>query len=498
MNINMDMNSNLTMLVDFYEITMGNGYFSNNMTDQIAIFDLFFRTIPDKGGFAIAAGLEQVIEYLQSLNFSDGDLEYLKSKHSFSDDFLDYLKNFKFECDVWSVPEGTPIFPNEPIMIVRGPIIQAQMIETMLLLTINHQSLIATKTSRIVRAANGRDVFEFGARRAHGYSASLYGARASYIAGCSSTSCTLADISFGIPASGTMAHSWVQSFDSEYESFAKYAEVYPDNCVLLVDTYSVLNSGIPNAIKCFNEVVLPTGNRPKAIRIDSGDIAYLSKRSRKMLDDAGFEDVKIVASNSLDEYIISDLLSQDAKIDSFGVGENLITAKSHPVFGGVYKMVALEKDGVIDPKIKLSESADKITTPDFKMLYRFYNNESGKAEADFITLRDEKVNVDEGITIFDPTNTWKRKHLTNITAVPMLKQIFDKGKLVYDSPNMEEIREYCKNEMDKLWDEVKRFEFPHRYYVDLSIKLWNLKYDLLKQKSEKFAGTSISNIDELS
>lgn len=498
MNINLTMDTNLTMLVDFYELTMGNGYLENNMFDQIAIFDLFFRSIPDKGGFAIAAGLEQVIEYLENLKFSEDDLNYLKSKLFFNDKFIEYLRNFKFSCDVWAVPEGTPIFPNEPILTVRGPIIQAQMIETMLLLTINHQSLIATKTNRIVRAANGRDVFEFGARRAHGYSAAVYGARAAYIAGCSSTSCALADIAFNIPSSGTMAHSWVQSFDTEYESFVKYAQVYPDNCVLLIDTYSVLKSGIPNAIKCFNEIVVPAGHRPKGVRIDSGDIAYLSKKARKMLDDAGFSDVKIIASNSLDEYIISDLTMQNAKVDSFGVGENLITAKSQPVFGGVYKLVALEKNNTVIPKIKLSESADKITTPAFKMLYRFYNNNSGKAQADFISLYDETVNVENGITIFDPINTWKRKHLNNITAVPMLKQIFDKGKLVYQIPSIDEVRQYCLNEIDKLWDEVKRFEFPHRYYVDLSMKLWNLKFDLLKAKSGKFANNTLSNTHELS
>ena len=498
MSIKLNIENNFTMLVDFYEITMSNGYLENNMAEQIAIFDLFFRTIPDKGGFAIAAGLEQVVEYLQNLKFSEDDLTYLENKLHFGDKFIDYLRNFEFKCDVWAVPEGTPIFPNEPILTVRGPIIQAQLIETMLLLTINHQSLIATKTNRIVRAANGRDVFEFGARRAHGYSAAVYGARAAYIAGCSSTSCALADIAFGIPASGTMAHSWVQSFDSEYEAFEKYSRVYPDACVLLVDTYSTLKSGIPNAIKCFNEVVLPMGHRPKAVRIDSGDIAYLSKKSRKMLDDAGFQDVKIIASNSLDEYIINDLLIQDAKIDSFGVGENLITAKSQPVFGGVYKLVAMENDGEIVPKIKLSESADKITTPAFKTLYRFYSNTTKKALADFIALHDESIDVSGGITIFDPISTWKRKYLSDITAVPMLKPIFVKGKLVYDLPSISEIRRYCLDEIHNLWDEVKRFEFPHKYYVDLSMKLWNLKYDLLKAKSGKFANNSLQNTDELS
>lgn len=481
MNINLTNETNLTMLVDFYELTMSNAYLNNNMGDQIAVFDLFFRRIPDSGGFAIAAGLEQAIEYIQNLRFSPEDIEYLKSKNIFSDSFLEYLSNFKFTCDVWAVPEGTPIFPNEPIIVVKGPIIQAQMIETMLLLTINHQSLIATKTNRIVRSARGRDVFEFGARRAHGYSAAVYGARASYIAGCSATSCALADRQFGIPASGTMAHSWVQSFDTEYESFEKYAEIYPDNCVLLVDTYNVIKSGIPNAIKVFNEVVLPKGSRPKAIRIDSGDIAYLSKKSRKMLDEAGFPDVKIIASNSLDEYIIRDLILQDAKVDSFGVGENLITSKSYPVFGGVYKLVAIEREGEYIPRIKLSETTEKITTPGFKSLYRFYNNETDSAMADYVCLYDEAVDVSEGITIFDPINTWKKKNLQNISAKQLLVPIFENGKLVYDVPNLEDVRNYCLTEIDRLWDEVKRFEYPHKYYVDLSQQLWDVKYAKLAE-----------------
>jgi len=476
--------ANLTMLVDFYELTMANGYLQDGMEDQVAVFDVFFRRIPDSGGFAIAAGLKQAVEYIQRLQFSEDDLEYLRGKGIFDEAFLEYLRDFHFTCDVWAVPEGTPIFPNEPILVVRGPIIQAQLLETMLLLTINHQTLIATKTSRIVRAADGREVFEFGARRAHGYSAAVYGARAAYIAGCSSSSCVLADRQFGIPTSGTMAHSWVQSFDSEYEAFQKYALAYPDGCVLLVDTYNVLKSGIPNAIKCFDEVVAPSGFRPKAVRIDSGDIAYLSKKARRMLDDAGYPDVKIIASNSLDEYIIRDLLLQGAQVDSFGVGENLITSKSTPVFGGVYKLVALRRDGKYVPKIKLSETTEKITTPGFKSLYRFYGKEDGKARADLVTLYNETLEVEDGITIFDPVSTWKRQHLTNISARQLLEPIFKKGRLVYKIPSLVETRNYCGQEVENLWDEVKRFENPHRYYVDLSNSLWQVKYNALAEADQ--------------
>ena len=472
---------NLTMLTDFYELTMAGGYFEEGMKDIIATFDMFYRRNPDKGGFAIMAGLEQMIEYLQNLKFNDEDIDFLRSKGIFGEDFLNYLKEFEFSCDVWAVEEGTPIFPGEPIITVRGPIIQAQLVETMILLTINHQSLIATKANRIVRAADGRSVMEFGSRRAHSYDGAIYGARAAYIGGVSGTACTISDRDFGIPALGTMAHSWIQSFDSEYEAFCAYARRYPDSCTLLVDTYNVLKSGIPNAIKAFDEVLAPLGCRPKGIRIDSGDITYLSKKARKMLDEAGYPDCKICASNSLDEYIIKDMLRQGAPIDSFGVGERLITASSEPVFGGVYKVVSINKNGVEMPKIKISENVAKITNPCFKNLYRLYDNESGKAIADVITLFDEEIDDSKPYTIFDPEHTWKKKTVTDFKAVKLRKQIFDKGELIYNSPTIEEIRTRCSTQLETLWEEVRRFENPHTYYVDLSEKLWKTKDKLLNQ-----------------
>lgn len=475
---------NLTLLTDFYELTMANGYFEHGMKDEIAYFDMFFRKVPDNGGFAIMAGLKQLIEYLENLKFSDEDIAFLRGKHIFSEAFLDYLRHFEFSCDVWGIPEGTPIFPHEPILTVRGPVIQAQFIETMVLLSINHQSLIATKANRIVRAAEGRAVMEFGSRRAQGYDGAIYGARAAYIAGCSGTACTISERMDGIPALGTMAHSWVQLFDSEYEAFAAYARTYPDACLLLVDTYNVLKSGVPNAIKVFNEVLVPMGYRPKGIRIDSGDIAYLSKRARKMLDDAGFCDCTITASNSLDEYIIRDTLLQGAKIDSFGVGERLITSKSEPVFGGVYKLTAIEKDKKIIPKIKISENTEKITNPGFKKVYRLFSKESGEAIADVITLFDEEIDDTKPYEIFDPEHTWKRKMLTNFKAEKLTTKLFSKGKCVYESPDIHSIREHCAREINRLWDEVKRFEFPHKYYVDLSPDLWEIKEKLLKQYSD--------------
>ena len=475
---------NLTMLTDFYEITMANGYFEHGLKDEIAYFDMFFRRVPDSGGFAIMAGLEQLIDYLDNLKFSDEDIEYLRKKGIFSEEFLDYLKKFKFECDVWAIPEGTPIFPHEPVITVRGPVIQAQFIETMILLTINHQSLIATKANRIVRAAEGRPVMEFGSRRAQGYSGAVLGARAAYIAGCCGTACTISDRDDDIPALGTMAHSWVQLFDSEYEAFRAYAITYPDSCTLLVDTYNVLKSGVPNAIKVFDEVLKPMGKRPKGIRIDSGDIAYLSKRARVMLDNAGYTDCKITASNSLDEYIIRDTLLQGAKIDSFGVGERLITSKSEPVFGGVYKLAAVEKNGKIVPKIKISENTEKITNPGFKKVYRMFSNENGEAIADVITVFDEVIDITQPYEIFDPEHTWKRKKISNFCVELLTVQIYDKGKRVYESPSVHEIKKHCEKEVERLWDEVKRFEFPHKYYVDLSPKLWNIKDELLKKYSE--------------
>lgn len=474
---------NLTMLTDFYELTMSHGYFAYGFQDRLAVFDMFFRKIPDDGGFAIFAGLEQLVEYLKNLSFTKDDLDYLREKKQFSEPFLDYLANFKFSCDVWAMREGTPIFPNEPVVVVCGPIIQAQLLETMVLLTINHQSLVATKANRIVRAAQGRSISEFGSRRAQSYDAAVIGARATYIGGCSATACVMADRDYGIPAVGTMAHSWVQMFDSEYEAFENYARLYPDNSVFLVDTYSVTKSGIPNAIKVANEVMKPMGVRPKAVRIDSGDIAYLSKRARKMLDDAGYSDCKIMATNSLDEYIIRDLIVQGAQVDSFGVGENLITSKSDPVFGGVYKLAAVESGGEFKPKIKISESVEKITTPGFKELYRFYNRETGQAIADYVTLRGETIDDTRPITIFDPIATWKKKTIDNFVAEKLLVQIFDKGKCVYELPELENIKSYCARQIDTLWDEVKRFENPHHYYVDLSVKLWNERNSLLEKMS---------------
>lgn len=475
---------NLTMLTDFYEITMANGYFLNGKCDTTVQFDMFFRNIPDNGGFAIMAGVEQLVEYLENLSFSDEDIEYLRGR-GFCEEFLDYLKNFEFKCDIYSVPEGTPIFPREPIVTVKGPAIQAQFIETMVLLAINHQSLIATKTNRIVRAAQGRPIMEFGSRRAQGFDGAVYGARAAYIAGCAGTACTIVDREFGVPALGTMAHSWVQLFDSELDAFCAYAKAYPHDCTLLVDTYNVLKSGIPNAIEAFRREVLPRGFRPKGIRIDSGDITYLSKKARVMLDEAGFEDVKIVASNSLDEYIIRDMLLQGAKVDSFGVGERLITASSAPVFGGVYKLCAVEKDGEMVPKIKLSENTAKVTIPGAKKLWRLYDNESGKALADVITLEDETIDDSQDYEIFDPDYTWKRKNVYNFSARQLLQPLFINGKRVYEYQDIDDIKSYCLAQVDTLWDEVKRFENPHTYYVDLSQRLWDTKHALINKYSKR-------------
>ena len=473
-------NRNLTMLTDFYELTMANGYFLNGKGDEITQFDMFFRTVPDNGGFAIMAGVEQLSQYLENLEFTEEDIEYLR-KRGFGEEFLDYLRSFEFKCDIYCVPEGTPIFPREPIVTVKGPAIQAQFIETMLLLAINHQSLIATKANRLVRASQGRTIMEFGSRRAQGFDGAVYGARASYIGGCAGTACTISDREFGVPALGTMAHSWVQLFDTELDAFCAYAKAYPDSCTLLVDTYDVLKSGVPNAIEAFKKEVLPRGFRPKGIRIDSGDITYLSRKARKMLDEAGFEDVKIIASNSLDEYIIRDMLRQGAQVDSFGVGERLITASSTPVFGGVYKLVAVENDGVMKPKIKLSENVAKVTTPGAKNLWRLYDNETGKALADLITLADEVIDDTQPYELFDPDVTWKRKTVENYTARPLLQPLFIKGKCVYDYPDIETIRTYCAEQVDTLWDEVKRFENPHNYYVDMSQALWDMKNEMINK-----------------
>ena len=474
--------TNLTMLCDFYQLTMANGYFRNGMKDQICYFDMFYRSVPDKGGFAIAAGLAQVIDYIQTLTFDDEDIEYLRSKNLFDEEFLDYLRNFKFACDVGAIPEGEVIFPGEPIVTVRGPIIQAQFVETMILLTINHQSLIATKASRMVRAAEGRAVMEFGSRRAQGADGAVLGARAAYIAGAAGTACVLSDREFGVPAVGTMAHSWVQSFDTEYEAFAAYAKTYPNACTVLVDTYSVLKSGVPNAIKVAKEVLEPMGYRMKGVRIDSGDIAYLSRETRKMLDAAGMEDCGIVVSNSLDEFLVRDLLRQGACINSFGIGERLITAKSAPVFGGVYMLVAIDgKDGEIIPKIKISENVGKITNPHFKQVWRFTDKRDGKYRSDVLTLRDEVIDDSQPYLLFDPNHTWKRHTITDYEAKPLQVQLFDKGVCIHKPRDIEEIRAYCKECQSRVWEEVSRFENPHPYYVDLSQKLWDIKQQLLME-----------------
>ena len=473
---------NLSMLFDFYEMTMANGYFRQGMQERITYFDVFFRRVPDGGGYAIAAGLEQLIEYIKDLHFDEEDIAYLRTKGLFEEDFLDYLRSFRFTGDIWAVPEGTPVFPNEPLITVRAPAPQAQLIETYALLYINHQSLIATKASRLVRAAQGRTVLEFGSRRAQGVDGAVVGARAAYIGGVHGTACALSDQVFGVPAAGTMAHSWVQMFPSQYEAFKAYCEIYPNNAILLVDTYNTLKSGVPDAIRVFNEVLRPRGITKCGIRLDSGDIAYLSKEARKMLDAAGWESCTISASNALDENLIRDLLLQGAKVDCFGVGERLITARSEPVFGGVYKLVAVEEsDGTIIPKIKISENVSKITTPHYKKLYRFYGNDTGKAIADYLTIHDEVVDDSKPLVIFDPDATWKKKEVYNFTAKELQVPVFQGGKLVYDAPSLEEIRAYCAQQLDTLWEEVKRFDNPHNYYVDLSQKLWDVKYTLLEE-----------------
>lgn len=476
---------NLTMLCDFYELTMSQGYFANGYKDRMTYFDLFFRRCPDGGGFAIAAGLEQIVHYIQDLHFSEEDIAYLRGRELFSEEFLAYLKEFKFTGDIWAVPEGTPMFPREPIITVRAPAIQAQLIETYLLLCINHQSLIATKANRVARAAEGRTVLEFGSRRAQGADAAILGARAAYIGGCHGTACTISDQLFGVKAGGTMAHAWVQMFDTEYEAFKAYAEMYPNNCTLLVDTYNTLKSGVPNAIRVFDEALKPMGITKCGIRLDSGDMAYLTRKARTMLDEAGWTDCQITVSNSLDEYIIRDVLRQGAKIDMFGVGERLITARSEPVFGGVYKLVAVEKeDGTVVPKIKISENVGKITNPHYKKLYRFFGNDTGKAIADYMCVYDEVVDDSKDMEIFDPDATWKTKTVYDFTAKELQVPVFRNGELVYELPTLKQIRTYCLRQVDTLWDEVKRFDNPHTYYVDLSQKLWDIKYGLLKSNAK--------------
>ena len=473
---------NLTMLCDYYELTMGNGYFDHNMGDKITYFDVFYRQNPDMGGFAICAGLEQVVEYIQNLHFEPEDIEYLRGRNMFSEEFLDYLKNFKFEGDIWAIPEGTPVFPREPIMTVRAPAIQAQLIETYVLLELNHQSLIATKANRICRAAEGRTVLEFGSRRAQGIDGAVTGARAAYIGGCAGTACAVSDTRYGVPAGGTMAHSWVQMFDTEYEAFKAYCETYPTNATLLVDTYNSLKSGVPNAIKAFNEVLKPLGITKCGIRFDSGDMAYLTRKARVMLDEAGWPECKITVSNALDERLITELLLQGAKIDAFGVGERLITSKSDPVFGGVYKLCAVENEkGEVIPKIKISENVGKITNPGFKRVYRLFDKETGMAEADYITLYDEVVDDTKPLEICDPEARWKTKVIHGFDAVELQVPVFKNGELVYKLPTLEEIKRTCAYGVSTLWPEVKRFDFPHQYYVDLSARLMALKDEMLKQ-----------------
>lgn len=470
----------LELIADFYEFTMSNGYFVKNK-NEIAYFDVFFRKVPDNGGYAIMAGLEQIIEYVKNLKFDKADMDYLRSQKIFSEEYLKYLADFKFTGDIWAIPEGTVVFPNEPLITVKAPLIEAQLLETALLLILNHQSLIATKTSRIVRAAKGRPVMEFGARRAHGVSAAIYGARAAIIGGAVGTSCTLTAQKFDVPASGTMAHSWIQSFDSEYEAFKTYAELYPHGCTFLIDTYNTLESGLPNAIKVFDEVLKPQGIRPVAVRLDSGDLAYLSKKVRRILDEAGYQDCKICVTNSLDEHLITSLIEQKAKVDSFGVGENLITAKSDAVFGGVYKLAAIEKDGRIIPKIKISENVEKITNPGFKKIYRFYCKNTNYALADVIMLKEEQEPQGE-YEIFDQHNTWKRKKLDNYYVKELQEKIFENGKLIYKTPTLKEIAQYEKEQLGTLWEEVKRLKNPQKYYVDLSQKLYDLKTEMLNKE----------------
>lgn len=482
----MDMHGelNYTMLCDFYELTMGNGYWKTGLGDRITYFDLFFRTVPDDGGFAVAAGLAQAVDYIQSLRFTAEDIDYLRGRGIFCEEFLEYLASFKFTGDVWAVPEGTPVFPREPLMVIRAPAIQAQLLETFLLLTINHQTLIATKANRITRAAEGRTVLEFGSRRAQGADAAVLGARAAYIGGCAGTACTLSDQLYGVRAGGTMAHAWVQMFPTQYDAFKAYCTIYPDSACLLVDTYDTLRSGVPDAIRAFNEVLKPLGITQCGIRLDSGDMAYLTRRARDMLDDAGWTDCKITCSNSLDEHLIRELLRQGACIDSFGVGERLITSKTSPVFDGVYKLAAVEEpDGTIIPKIKISENVGKITNPHFKKVYRFFGRSTGMAEADYICLHDEILDDTQPLVLRDPDAAWKQKTMTDFRAVPLLVPIFEGGRLVYDLPTLPEIRAYCEAQVATLWPELKRFDYPHTYYVDLSDKLTKIKTDLLNSKN---------------
>ena len=475
----MDIKRNITLLMDFYELTMSNGYFINNLKDDIAVFDLFYRKNPDDAAYSIFVGLEDIINYILNLHFDDEDITYLRSLNIFNDDFLNYLSNFKFSGDLYAFKEGSIVYPNVPLVTVVAPLIDCQLLETALLATVNHETLIATKANRIVLASKGRSVSDFGARRAHNIDSALYGAKAAYIGGVNSTATTLAGQLFNIPVSGTMAHSWVMAFDSEYEAFLSYAKLYPSNTILLIDTYDVINSGLKNAIKVAKDYLIPNGYKLKGVRIDSGDLAYLSKKTRKILDENGLNDTIIIASNSLDEYKISSLIEQGAKLDSFGVGENLITSKSDPVFGGVYKLAGIYKNNVLEPKIKISATLEKITNPSFKEVYRFYNEEN-KAIGDLLTLKDEIV--DENTQVVDPLKPWKKIDLRQFKIKKMHHKIFEKGKLIYEIPSILDTRNYVRYQIDnELWDEEKRFVLPHTHYLDFSKALYDLKIKLIEE-----------------
>lgn len=475
---------NLSMMMDFYELTMSNGYFQEKDKDRQVAFDVFYRKNPDGGGFAIFAGLEQILDYIRNLHFSKKDVEYLRNQKIFSEEFLTYLENFQFKGDIYAFPEGTIMYPNEPIITVIAPLIDAQLVETAILAEVNHQSLVATKARRIVKAAAGRSVSDFGARRAHNMDAAIYGSRACYIGGVNSTATVIAGQMFQIPVSGTMAHSFIMYYKDEFTAFRKYAETYPDATVLLVDTYDVLKSGIPNAIRVAKEVLEPMGKRLKGVRLDSGDLAYLSKKARKMLDAAGLEDCIIIASNSLDEYTISSLINQGARIDSFGVGERMITAKSEPVFGAVYKIAGVEEDGVMQPRIKVSENIEKITNPGLKKVYRIYDEE-GKAIADLITKSEEELNLGESYRYVDPDEPWKLRYFENCTAKPLMRQVVSAGKVIEPKHSLQEIADYVRDQLtNEIWEEEQRFENPHIHYLNMSPDYYEMKMDLLKEVSK--------------
>ena len=481
-------NRNLTMVMDLYELTMANGYFNSGDKNARVAFDVFYRKNPDRGGFAIFAGLEQIVEYVENLHFSKEDVDYLRSLKIFTEDFLQYLENFRFSGDIYAFPEGTVMYPTEPIVTVVAPLIDAQLVETAILAQINHQSLVATKTARIVKAAEGKGVSDFGARRAHNMDAAVYGARASYIGGANGTATVLAGQMFGIPVSGTMAHSWVMYYKDEYTAFKTYAENYPDGTVLLVDTYDTIKSGIPNAIRVAKEVLEPMGKRLKGIRIDSGDLAYQSIKVRKMLDEAGLEDCKIIVSNSLDEHTISSLNTQKACIDSYGVGERLITGASSDysdetlsLLGAVYKVAAVEENGKFEPRIKISGSVEKITNPGLKKVYRVYDA-NGKAKADLIAKVDEEVDLSGEFRFVDPDMPWRNLKFTGCTAKPLQVKIFENGKLVYDLPTLEEIRAYVRKQLtEEIWEEEQRFVNPHKHFMDMTPDYYEMKMNLLHE-----------------